>query len=258
MNETPVELIVAAFQDEEGAEEALQELKEAKREHLIGIQDAAVIRRDAKNKVHIKDVRDVGGGKGAVAGAVIGTAIALLSGPAGIVLGGAVGALVGGLTAKAVDTGLPNNRLKELSEALKPGTSAIVAVIEHKWVTQIEDAMAEAGAAVMREALKADIKKQLEEGKEVSYTSIASEDSMSITRTAGDDDSVEISDLSVGEDGLVAQATVINKQGMATQGLMLTADGMISGTVVAAFEDQEQAAGEAAAPPSTDEEEKAG
>lgn len=246
MNDTPVELIVAAFQDEEGAEEALKELKQAKREHLIGIKDAAVIRRDENDKVHIKDVRDVGGGKGAVAGAVFGTAIALLSGPAGIVLGGAVGALVGGLTAKAVDMGLPNKRLKELSEALKPGTSAIVAVIEHKWVTQIEDAMAEAGAAVMREALKADISQQLEAGKEVSYSSVESEEGMSISRTAGDDESLEISNLSVGEDGLVAEATVINKQGIVKQGLMLTQDGVISGTVVAAFEDDESTDGESA------------
>jgi uncharacterized membrane protein len=238
MNDTPVELIVAAFQDENGAEEALQELRQAKKERLIGIQDAAVIRRDANDKVHIKDVRDVGGGKGAVAGAVIGTAIALLSGPAGIVLGGAVGALVGGLTAKAVDTGLPNDRLKELSEALKPGTSAIVAVIEHRWVTDIEEAMAEAGAAVMREALKADIAKQLEEGKQVSYSAIEDQEGLSISRVAGDEETLEISDLSVTEDGMMAQATVINKQGIATQGLMLTKDGMISGTAVAAFEEQ--------------------
>lgn len=238
MNDTPVELIVAAFQDEGGAEEALKELNLAKKEHLISIADAAVIRRDSNNKVHIKDVRDVGGGKGAVAGAVIGTAIALLSGPAGIIVGGAVGALVGGLTAKAVDTGLPNKRLKELSEALKPGTSAIVAVIEHRWVTELEEAMNEAGAAVMREALKADIAKQLEEGKQVSYSAIEDDEGMSISRTAGDDESLEISDLSVTQDGLVAQATVINKQGMATQGLMLTEDGLISGTLVAAFDEE--------------------
>ena len=46
MADAPIELIVAAFQDEQGAENALTELKNAKREQLIAIKDAAVIRRD--------------------------------------------------------------------------------------------------------------------------------------------------------------------------------------------------------------------
>ena len=37
MSDVPVELIVAAFQDEGGAEAALQELKAAKKEGLIRI-----------------------------------------------------------------------------------------------------------------------------------------------------------------------------------------------------------------------------
>lgn len=242
MSETPVELIVAAFQSDTGADEALTALKEAKREQLIGIKDAAVIRRDQNDKVHIKDVRDVGAGKGAVAGAVIGTAIALLSGPVGIVLAGATGALVGGLTAKAVDMGLPNQQLKEISEALKPGTSAIVAVIEHKWVTQIEEAMAEAGAATMRAAIKADIASQLEAGRDVSYSALSSGAGLDVNRTAGSEDELEISDLSLTEDGLMVQGTVINKQGMATQSVLITPEGMISGTLVAPAESGAEAA----------------
>jgi uncharacterized membrane protein len=240
MSDAPIELIVAAFQSETGADEALAQLKEAKRDRLIGIKDAAVIRRDEKDKVHINDVRDVSGGKGAVAGAVIGTAIALLSGPVGIVLAGATGALVGGLTAKAVDMGLPNKRLKEISTSLKPGTSAIVAIIEHTWVTQIEDAMAEAGAEVMREAIKSDIASQLEAGRDVSYSALSSDEGLAVNRTAGSEDELEISDLSLTDDGLVAQGTVVNKQGMATQALMITEDGVISGTMVASADSEEE------------------
>jgi uncharacterized membrane protein len=240
MADAPIELIVAAFQDEQGAENALTELKNAKREQLIAIKDAAVIRRDVNNKVHIKDVRDVGGGKGAVAGAIFGTAIALLTGPVGIVIGGAAGALVGGLTAKAVDTGLPNKRLKELAEALKPGTSAIVAIIEHTWVTDIEQMMADAGAQVMRDAIKADISEQLEAGRNVSYTALSTDESMSMSRMAGDDDSVEISGLTLSDDGLAASATVMTKEGAVSHGLVLTEDGMVTGTAVALPEDAEE------------------
>ena len=44
MSDVPVQLIVAAFQDEKSANMALKELKQAKRERLIGIQNAAVLR----------------------------------------------------------------------------------------------------------------------------------------------------------------------------------------------------------------------
>ncbi len=253
MSEAPVELIVAAFQTETGADDALKELKEAKRERLIAIQDAAVIRRDAKDRVHIKDVKDVGGGRGAVAGAVFGTAIALLAGPVGIVVGGTLGALVGGLTAKAVDMGLPNQRLKELSESLKPGTSAIIAIIEHTWVSDIEDMMAEAGAQVMRESLQADIAQQLAAGKEVAYSATETEDSLAISRMAGDEESMEISDLILTEDGLGARATVVSKAGVVSQGLLLTQDGMISSSLVAVPDEGEKDATAEDAEPSTGE-----
>jgi uncharacterized membrane protein len=76
MSNVPVQLIVAAFKEENAADEALKALKAAKKEKLIGIKDAAVIRRDQKDKIHIKDVKDVGGGKGALAGGLFGAAIA--------------------------------------------------------------------------------------------------------------------------------------------------------------------------------------
>jgi uncharacterized membrane protein len=82
MSEVPVELIVAAFQDEEAAAEALKALKQARREKLIRIQDAAVLRKDEKGKVHIRETADMGGGKGAALGGVAGAAIGLLAGPA--------------------------------------------------------------------------------------------------------------------------------------------------------------------------------
>ena len=79
MSDVPVQLIVAAFQDEKSANMALKELKRAKRERLIGIQNAAVLRKDQKGKLHIKETADMGGGKGAALGGVGGAAIGLIS-----------------------------------------------------------------------------------------------------------------------------------------------------------------------------------
>ena len=68
MSEVPVQVVIAAFNEEKTADEVLRELKQAKWEGLIGIQNAAVLRRDEKDKLHIKELKDWGGGKGAVAG----------------------------------------------------------------------------------------------------------------------------------------------------------------------------------------------
>lgn len=64
MSEVPVQLIVAAFPDEKTAGEALKALKQARREKLIGIQNAAVLRKDEKGKLHIQETADMGAGKG--------------------------------------------------------------------------------------------------------------------------------------------------------------------------------------------------
>src|SRR5215469_9181643 len=159
-DDVPVQVIVAAFNDEHGAENALRELKEAKKEKLIAIQDAAILRRDAGGKLHIKETADIRGGRGAIIGGVVGAVAGLLAGP--LVLATAAGALIGGLAAKLRDSGFPDERLKMLGKALTPGTSAIIAVIEHKWVAEYEQALADYGANVVTEAVKADIAAQLE------------------------------------------------------------------------------------------------
>lgn len=229
MSDVPIQLVVAAFTEEKGADEALKQLKQAKWAGLIGIKDAAVIRRDAKDKVHIKDVRDVGGGKGSVAGGLFGAAIALLTGGAGLVLAGATGALVGGLAAKKIDMGLPNKRLKELGEALKPGTSGIVAVIEHKWVAELEKEMAEAGAAVLTEALKSDIAQQLEAGRDIGYTAVVSKEGVEAVRMAADEATVEVGSISVTEAGISAKATLMTEEGAIVKDLVLTEEGLLAG-----------------------------
>src|SRR4051812_8126407 len=140
MADVPVQLIVAAFQDENGAEAALAELKEAKREKLVNIKDAAILRKDVKGELHIKEPSDMTGKKGAGVGGVVGVGLAVLTGGASIPLM-ALGAATGGIAAKIRDTGFKDERLRKLGTGLKPGSSAIVAVIEHTWIQEAEEEM---------------------------------------------------------------------------------------------------------------------
>jgi uncharacterized membrane protein len=234
MSDVPVQVVIAAFKDEKAADQALLDLKTAKWAGVIGIQNAAVLRRDQKNKLHIKETGDWGGGKGAVAGAVLGGFVGLLAGPVGWL--GLTGAVIGGLAAKLRDSGFSDERLETLGGALQPGTSALVAVIEHRWVADLEKQMGEAGAEVMTEEISADIAGQLEAGREVAYTALSTQDAFAARRTAVGEDHVEVSGLVLTEDGFVAAEAVATEEGVAARRMVATEEGVAVQGIVATEE----------------------
>jgi len=221
MSDVPVQIIVAAFQEEKAADDALRNLKTAKWAGLIGIQNAAVLRRDQKDKLHVKELKDWGGGKGAAWGGALGAVVGVLAGP-GILVAGAAGALIGGLAAKLRDSGFSNERLQAVGESLKPGTSAIVAVIEHKWVDELEKEMAEAGADVVTATIAADIAGQLQAGREVAFSAIGDEESLEVSRTSVGEEDMEVSRIGISEEGVVAGEAVATKEGLAGQRIVAT------------------------------------
>ena len=172
MADVPVQLIVAAFQDENGAEVALNQLKEAKKEKLVNIKDAAILRKDAQGQLHIRETGDMTGRRGGVIGGVVGAGLGILTGGATLAIAG-ISAGVGALAAKLRDGGFKDDRLRQLGAGLKPGSSAIVAVIEHTWVREAEEELQKAGANVVVEEISADIAAQLDAGREVGYTAVA-------------------------------------------------------------------------------------
>jgi uncharacterized membrane protein len=232
VSEVPVELIVAAFDDEKAAREALQLLRQAKRERLIGIQNAAVLRKDAKGKLHIRETADLSGGQGAVLGGVTGAAIGLIAGPL-LVVPAAVGALIGGLVAKLRDAGFSDARLKELGEGLKPESSAIIAVVEHRWVQEVQRAMEEAGADLMTEALRADIASQLEAGHDVAYSALAAQGAFAASRVSTGEESEEGQSLLITDEAVVESEYVATNEGIIVRRLTETAEGVVDETVAA-------------------------
>jgi uncharacterized membrane protein len=220
MSNVPVQLVVAAFQSEQAANDALDMLKELKKERVVGIVDAAVIRKNEDGKLDIKETADLSPGRGAARGALIGGAISLLAGPLGLVAG--AGALIGGLAAKR-DAGFSDERLERLGEALEPGTSAIVAIVEHTWVAELENELREAHADVTTEEIAQDIAAQLESGGEVSYTAIEGEQGAAAARvatgpTGGDMEFVAATDEGVVAGGVVVEAEVEDDEGKAGEG----------------------------------------
>ncbi len=222
----PVQIVVAAFQSEQGAEEVLQELKAVKRDGLIGIRNAAILRRDEQNKLHIKELKDWGGGKGAAFGGVLGAVVGALAGP-GVLAVGAAGALIGGLAAKLRDSGFSNERLQAVGDSLKPGTSAIVAVVEHKWVAELQEEMKEAAANIVTMSIAGDIAEQLDAGREVAYTVLSAAEGVAAGRVSVGEEGTEVGGIVLTEEGLVAGDAVITEEGVAGERLTANAEGAV-------------------------------
>jgi len=166
----PVELIVAGFNEEGKASEVLKEIRKLQKDKVIFLINAAVLSKDEKGKVSIRETEDVSAGKGALFGALAGGLVGLLGGPVGVVIGAAVGAATGGVAANKIDMGFPDDTLEELKETLKPGSSAILALIQHQWVDRLVEEMEKYDAALFRQSLKEELSAQLlEEGENTSH-----------------------------------------------------------------------------------------
>ena len=207
MADVPIQIVVAAFNSHDGASQALDQLKKAQSGGLVKIDSVAVLTKDADGKLDIKEPTDWGGGRGAVVGGVTGAALGLLAGPVGWGIG--LGALVGGLAAKLRDSGFSDERLRQLGGSLKPSTSALVAVVEHRWVADLQKQLASAGADTLTEEIGADIARELEAGRDVAYSALsaagvvaveraaAGKDTADLTSVVATSDSVTVTDVSI-------------------------------------------------------------
>ena len=240
-SDVPVQVVVAAFQDEQAAQQVLAKLKEAKKAGVINIVDVAVLTKDAKGKLHIKESADMKAGKGAVIGGVAGAVVGLLAGPVGWMTVG--GAAVGALAAKLHDGGFKDDRLKKLGEGLKPGNAAIVAVVEHVWVAKVQAALAEAGADAVTEDLSADIAKQLGEGGEVAYTAVDTGDAVAAGRVAASDQAVSAAGVVATADGVAAEGVKATKDSVTGGAAVVTDQGAaaIGGSVKVEGDDAKKA-----------------
>jgi uncharacterized membrane protein len=148
-------VVIAAFEDEATAVDALHVLQEAHREDKLKFKAYAVVRRDEEKKLHVKETGDPGGTAGAVSGGALGLAVGLLAGPVG--LAAMAGAVMGGLAMKWFDSGVRNDEIRAAGESLKPGMAALVVLAEEGSEELIAEKLALNGGAVVRAALAEEV-----------------------------------------------------------------------------------------------------
>lgn len=169
--EGPLHLIIAAFGEKTGAEEALKSLKASQDEELIGIQAAVALHKDEAGQIHFQDV-GLTPARGAVGGVVLGAVVGILTGGTGLALG-ALGALVGGLVGrKKRDSRFPAERVNQLAAALTPGSSAALIVMEPGWAVVLEERLGLLGAEVLTADIPAGVAEQSAADREAAYAAL--------------------------------------------------------------------------------------
>jgi uncharacterized membrane protein len=147
-------VIAAIYPTEDGAKKMLDQLMQMKKDDIIHIVDAATMRKDDDGKVHTYQAEIPHAKGAAIKGGVIGAVVGIIFPPA-ILAATALGAAAGAVSGKVMNVALKADGVKETAKELEPGTSAIIAVIEDKWVDTLVQGL-EGYSKLLDEGLDAD------------------------------------------------------------------------------------------------------
>jgi uncharacterized membrane protein len=153
------DLIVIAYDDEFKAEEVRLTLAKLQVEHLIELEDAAVVVKDEQGKIKLKqavNLTSAGAASGGFWGVLIGI---LFFNP---LLGAAVGAASGALAGAFSDIGVDDNFIRELGETLQPKSSALFVLVRKVTPDKVLEEVGKFGGKVLRTSLTKDEESQLQ------------------------------------------------------------------------------------------------
>lgn len=160
------DLIVVGFQNKFEAEEALLALRKMEKEHLIDLEDAAIVVKNEKGKVKIKQTHDLIS-EGTLSGSMWGALLGLLF--LEPLLGLAIGAASGALTGALQDIGVNDSFMKELGKTLQPGCSALFILVRQATVDKVIEELQPLNGKILRTSLskadEASLKAAMEKAK---------------------------------------------------------------------------------------------
>jgi len=139
-NDKSETLIYAVYAGQNTASQVFKTMKSAQGDTGERIESYAIVSKDVKGKVTVRDQRKRDAGVGAILGGIIG----LVGGPAGVAAGATAGGAVGYLTGDAV--GIPRDKVHSMKQSLTPDSSAVVVVLNDRWVNDVERDLNQANA----------------------------------------------------------------------------------------------------------------
>ncbi|MCA9875967.1 MAG: DUF1269 domain-containing protein [Anaerolineales bacterium] len=154
------DLIVLAFDNPDGAFQLRDKLIALQKQHIVTLEDAAVVVRKDDGKVKVKQVTSLAGA-GALGGAFWGMLIGLLFWMPW--LGLAIGAVTGALAGKFSDIGVDDAFIKEVGNTIEPGHSALFLLIREATTDKLMDQIKDFDAKVIQTSLSTEDEDKLRE-----------------------------------------------------------------------------------------------
>jgi uncharacterized membrane protein len=159
------DLIVIGYPDEQTAARAWDELTRLQRDYLVDLEDAAIIRRDGKGRLHITTPAHHAVAWGTLSGLFWGFLIGLIFVfPLGPIAGAGLG-LAGGLAGlgigTAADLAIEDTFRQQVQDLVRPGTSAILVVVRKVTLDKFLEALQPYGGTVLRTSLPHDAEQKL-------------------------------------------------------------------------------------------------
>lgn len=140
----PVQMLVVGFEDGKFEGRILEELRSLREHDIIRLVDLLFVSKDEAGEVVAVEHSDLSQDEamefGALAGALFGLGA---DGEEGAEVGAVAGALA------AEDGSILDDEVWYLADAIPAGTSAAIALLEHRWAIPLRDAIGDAGGQTL-------------------------------------------------------------------------------------------------------------
>jgi uncharacterized membrane protein len=159
------ELFLTAFDHAETADEAGYWLGEYVHKGDLEVLDVVVLAKREDDSEVIRQIGDLGSQHGGRIGALVGGLLGVAGGPVGIAALGAAGAAFGAASELLGSRDLYHDDLKEMQQALAPGTSALLTLLAPEHAAMYARRIADFGGETMRFSMTNDAGQEFQDAK---------------------------------------------------------------------------------------------
>jgi uncharacterized membrane protein len=142
----PVQALVIGFEDGKFSGEILAELRRLREHDIVRLVDLLFVAKDQDGEIEAVEHSDLSGDEyeafGALAGALLGMGAAREE-------GAEPGAALGAMGAAERGSVTDPDEVWYVADAIPPGTSAAIALLEHRWAIPLRDAIERAGGGTI-------------------------------------------------------------------------------------------------------------
>lgn len=156
-------LVVISFDSPDEAATVLEALKGQKKYGNISFDDTAVVSKDLDGKVHVKNNVSHGTMTSTAVGGLLGLLLGGLLFPVAALLIGAGG---GALFGRLLHLGVDGDFVKEISDALQPGTSALFVLVHDANPAVVRAVLEDHHGKIMQTTLSSEAEENLKKALE--------------------------------------------------------------------------------------------